>query len=538
MRFSIPSLHRTVKVGSKRADGQTFPAPVAGALFDWWDLLTLGTLTLLWLCFLVLRNSSLPLQIWDESRLANSALEMVRSGHWLIPSPGGVPDHWSVKPPLLIWQMAALMRVGLPPLVAVRLPTWLAALAIVGTIWAVCRYALHDRVAGALAGLLMFSSNWFTCVHFARTGDYDVPVALFTLLYVLAFWRSIEEDNRVLISWFAIFAVAIVFAVMTKGVVGAFGLVGVFVFSLIKGRIVTLLRNLHVWVLTVLVLVVCIGYYVSREQYDPGYLQAVWQNELGPRFSSTIEEHAGGPLFYIASLIGGFTPATMLLPLAALTILRRDSRRSSLATLCVVCSATNLLVLTAAQTKIVWYLAPVFPFLAIATAVGITDGLRWVKARELRLPKPLRARPLGIALGVALTVATARSFYLNQILPVRWARSPDNGQLWYGALFDELRARGNSEVIVLDGGYRDAPHYDPMLQFYADVARTNGLRLKLPALDARPLGPRSVDDPQAPPSDKLVATCDPNLIPWLEYREGFSLHGQVHSCIFGIVRPR
>jgi 4-amino-4-deoxy-L-arabinose transferase-like glycosyltransferase len=204
--------------------------------------------------------------------------------------------------------MAALIWLGLPPLLAVRLPTMLAALATVGTVWAVCRYALHDRAAAVLGGLLLLSSAYFTNIHIARTGDYDVPLGLFTLLYVLTFWRSIEQEGEVHIRWFAIFAAALVLAVMVKGVSGTFGLAGLFVFSLMRGRLITLLGKFYVWLLVLLALLLCLGYYGSRELYDPGYMLAVWQGELGGRFFEVNNGHAAGPLHYIDILIWGFEP--------------------------------------------------------------------------------------------------------------------------------------------------------------------------------------------------------------------------------------
>ena len=73
--------------------------PRAGTPLDLWDMLSLGALLLVGFCLVALRYDSLPLLFWDESRAANNALEMVRSGHWLVPSYGGVPDHWQTKPP-------------------------------------------------------------------------------------------------------------------------------------------------------------------------------------------------------------------------------------------------------------------------------------------------------------------------------------------------------------------------------------------------------------------------------------------------------
>src|SRR6516165_7241321 len=89
-------------------------------VLDRWDVLCVGSLLILWFLLHILNYDSLPLQLWDESRNANNALEIARYGHWLVPTYKGVSDHWNTKPPLLIWQMAALMRLGLPPLLAIR----------------------------------------------------------------------------------------------------------------------------------------------------------------------------------------------------------------------------------------------------------------------------------------------------------------------------------------------------------------------------------------------------------------------------------
>lgn len=495
------------------------------ASFDRWDLLALGTLLLLWFCLLLLRYDALPLQIWDESRLANNAFEIVQSGKWLVPSYGGVPDHWNVKPPLLIWQMASLMWLGLPPLLAVRLPTMLAALATVLTMWAVCRYTLRDRVAAVLAAVLLLSSSYYTDIHIARTGDYDVPLGFLTLLYVVTFWLSVEQDREINVKWFAVFAIAVVLAIMTKGVAGAFGLVGLFLFTFGKGRLFRLIGNFRVWVLMLLTILLCSAYYLSRELYDPGYLQAVWHEELGGRFFVVNEGHVEGRRFYITILLWRFEPGMLLLPFVTITLLRAESRRRSMATVCLLSAAAILVVLTISRTKIAWYATPMVPFLALGSALGVADGIRWIEARESQLPKLFHARPLQVALGILLAAASAASIYRNQlVMPTDQASDPGYAQYWYGALFEELQARGNSSVIIVDHGVRSNIDYDPMLKFYADIARTKGLRAELipPTETALPRG-------------ELLATCDPTLVPRLERQARFTVGGQVHSCIFGSV---
>jgi 4-amino-4-deoxy-L-arabinose transferase-like glycosyltransferase len=477
-----------------------------------------------------LRYDSLPLQLYDESRNANNALEIVRSGHWLVPTYGGVPDRWSTKPPLLIWQISILMRFGLPSLLAVRLPAMLSALAIVGVVWGVCRYALRDRVAATVAGFLLLSSLFFTRIHVARTGDYDCSLSFFILCYALAFWKSIEQAGTVRISSFTVSAAGLVLAVMTKGVAGTFALAGLFAFSLISGRLVTLLSNVRVWLLALLALSLCLAYYISREQYDPGYLQAVWQSELGGRFLVPNEGHAGGPLYYILRLGAYFEPAVILLPLVALPIFGKDKQRCSLAVLCLSCGASILVVTTIAQTKLLSYAAPALPFLAIAAALGASDGLRWVEARELKIPGLLRARPLKIALAVLLAFTSTVTLYRNQVADLRTARQASNGQLWYGALFEELQARGYvTQLVVLDSGFETLvagigvlENYNPLLKFYSDIARAHGLVVSV-AEFGTPIS-----------AGRLVATCDPTLVPLLAHQEGFMVGGRPHSCVFGV----
>ena len=74
-------------------------------------MLALGALLALWAGVLVERYDAVPLQLWDESRNANNALELALSARglsgWRAPTFGGAPDHWNTKPPLLIWLMAA-----------------------------------------------------------------------------------------------------------------------------------------------------------------------------------------------------------------------------------------------------------------------------------------------------------------------------------------------------------------------------------------------------------------------------------------------
>jgi hypothetical protein len=197
-----------------------------------------------------------------------------------------------------------------------------------------------------------------------------------------------------------------------------------------------------------------------------------------------------------------------------------------MAVLCLSCAATLLAVVTAAQTKLYWYLTPAIPILAIAAGLGVSDGLRWIKAREPQLPRLLRERPLTIAIAILMAVTSAVSLYRNHVVKLIAARQASHGQLWYGALFDELRARGGvSRVVVFDGGVENWnwENYNPMLKFYAEVAQMQGLAVRIAPFD-RPVA-----------ADEMVVTCDPKLVPLLQHRERFKMDALLPYCVFGFV---
>ena len=57
-----------------------------------------------------LRLTSYPLLMWDESRFAVNALEMLKTNHFIVQSCNGVPDVWNTKPPLASWLMAICFK--------------------------------------------------------------------------------------------------------------------------------------------------------------------------------------------------------------------------------------------------------------------------------------------------------------------------------------------------------------------------------------------------------------------------------------------
>jgi len=461
----------------------------------------------------LLRNSALPMQLWDESRNANSGLEMSQSGNLLVTYFHGAPEHWSTKPPLVIWFIALFLRIGLPPLLAVRLPSILAATGGVLLAFLFCRIWLHDRVAGMFAGLTMLSAPLFVGWHAGRTGDFDTEVALFTLIYTLAFWGYVEAQGRDPSRWLAVAGVAVILSALTKGVGGVLALPGLLLYAIVRGRLVKTLGDWRLWLTLLAIAFIVGGFYGLREHFDPGYLHTVWSNEFTGRYLAVNEQHQGGPFYYVGTLATRFEPGFMLLPLAAVPFFQPDRRRRSVALICLVTSGVLIAVLSSSETKVFWYIVPAVPLLALAAGIGLSDGLIWLRAREGTLPTLLRPRFAYGALAMIFGMALVAVIYYYQVgVERKLANTYMGGR--YGPLLEQVRhARLTNRLVILDDGapkeiVGDKPefaHYSPEAYFYAGVETSRGMTAQV------------VVPGTALATGTWVATCDPRSDEWLSH---------------------
>jgi 4-amino-4-deoxy-L-arabinose transferase-like glycosyltransferase len=479
------------------------------------DLGCVALLLLLSALILLLRNSAVPMLLWDESRNANNALEMSRNGHLLVTYFAGLPDHWNTKPPLLIWFMALFLRLGLPPLLAVRLPSILAATATVLLVFVFCRNCLRDRLAGLLAGLTLLAAPLFVGWHAGRTADYDSFVTCFTLIYTLSFWQYIEAQGRTRTRWIVIAGLAVVLSVLTKGVGGVLALPGLFLYAIFRRQLRKVLLDPRLWLTLIAIVIICGSYYRLREHYDAGYLHAVWVNEFTGRYLAVNEDHSGGPLYYVWDLAIRFEPGLFLLPLAAIPFFHSDRRRRSVVLLCLLTSAALFAVLTKSQTKVFWYLAPATPLLALAEGIGISDGLTWLRARQQKLPVFFRPRVAYAGLMVIFGIAMVSAIYYYQVGVERKLDTMYMGGR-YGPFLEQIRHSGlTTNLIILDHGMYEAvandptgvfSHYSPEAYFYQTVEGSRGMQVRIvvPAGDL--------------PAGSWIATCNPLSQTWLTDR--------------------
>lgn len=146
-----------------------------------------------------------PLGDWDEALTGSRSLGMLESRDWLTVHFNGEPDFH--KPPLYYWLASAAYRVGGVSEATTRLPSVLAAAAVI-----VLECELGTWIAGETAGLLA-AASLLTIPAFAghaRQAQPDMVLFAASLAAILAFLRERHLAT----------GVAVAAAVLTKGLAG------------------------------------------------------------------------------------------------------------------------------------------------------------------------------------------------------------------------------------------------------------------------------------------------------------------------------
>jgi 4-amino-4-deoxy-L-arabinose transferase-like glycosyltransferase len=132
------------------------------------------------LCFLWIER--LPLFEWDESRHAVNAWEMMWSKDFFNYTFAGEPDRWNAKPQFLVWLIVAGYEIFGARELAVRWPSAVASCvtAFVMYRWLRLWFSREAAVLGVVSALTMRGVVGY---HVGRTGDMD---ALFLAFVVVA----------------------------------------------------------------------------------------------------------------------------------------------------------------------------------------------------------------------------------------------------------------------------------------------------------------------------------------------------------------
>jgi 4-amino-4-deoxy-L-arabinose transferase-like glycosyltransferase len=422
-------------------------------------------LLLVLICPILFQNlTETPIRLWDESRLATNAMEMLANKNWIVTHFNGNPDLWNTKPPLMIWFQVMGMKILGPGELAARLPAAIAALLTCALLVALGRYFLRNTLYGAIAAIVLVTTPGYIDSHAARAGEYDSLLTLLTTLYCLSFFLFLESRK---ISMLYVFFGALALAILTKGPGAVVFLPALGLYALFRRQIKSLLCLRHFYIGSAIVIALVAGYYGWRELLGPGYLQAVYNNELGGRYLQSIEGHSKPRFYYLTKLFETRMQYWLPMVLMGTATGMMDSKSPLgrltrfLAFLCL----TYLIILTRMETKLPWYDVPMFPFLSLIAATFIVLIVNAIAKRDWQGGS---AGKWGlVCLFLAIVLFPPYSARLER------TRNPEDQKGQYllsYCLQDAVRGKIEiGDLTVPIDGY--APHYN----FYLEILRQDGV---------------------------------------------------------------
>ncbi len=419
---------------------------------------------------LFLHLDRLPLDNFDEARLAVSALEMYGNGNWLIPHFGGDPDMYSTKPPFMIWCQVLFMKIlGINEL-AIRLPSALAGLSTVFLLFWFSKIHLKNTLVGFFAAFILITTKGFVVKHVTRTGDYDAMLVLFMTAQVIFFWLFLEtkilkKKRRYLL----LLGMSIALAVLTKSIVGLMFFPAMVLFLFLRKQFVEVVTFPPTWFAIFGVITLILGYYFLREQYNPGYLQAVYENELGGRYLKALEGHKAPFLWYAERFLKiQFVPWVYLLGITVFLNLGVNFKlppKLGLPFFASLVVFTFFLFISIAQTKLDHYDAPIYPLLSLLLAILLVKTGKKMRTRLKDTVLENRVTWVGIfvfgALFIWSYVSIVKSVYLQ------YPHRSSNEYAWF--------MKRNSEQKSY---YVAVKNYNAHLEFYQQLFNQNGYQIE------------------------------------------------------------
>jgi 4-amino-4-deoxy-L-arabinose transferase-like glycosyltransferase len=358
-----------------------------------WSLLTLAV------ALFAIGNLPWQLDDYDQAKQAFTSFEMVERGHWFYQH---TPNWWvATKPPLVGWISAAVYAVTRSWEVAWRLPSFLAALALLGL---VLRSASAYGAIAALTAGCALSFNLFPprLASLVRT---DLPLALAIFAIGWLIWEKIRSrttwTTRDKVRLFLLLSAAM----LIKGpIIYAFLLPGLIVFEWRRrttgDATATAWSGALPWLLSFLVFLVWVA---GGILFVPEFTEHVVLREFAGRFSQ--EVHRAQPVyFYFPHLLHRFAPWSLLLIGFAFAAYRNkgDGSTASRPTInaetfwLVAWSLGGLIVMSFVPSKRIDRIFPIVPPLCLLLAVVVG------RLREQEKIKTLVDRSCAIALLLAV----------------------------------------------------------------------------------------------------------------------------------------
>ncbi len=325
---------------------------------------------------------------YDDCYYAEKAREMAASGDWLTPRFSGFVRF--DNPPLYLWIVAALFRLGGPSDWAAILPSALAGVACVGLLHRLAPRLGAEPFRAWCGSVVLLTTPYF--LKYAGHAMFDVLLAMLFALGMLAYRDAWEGRLR---GWVLLGLVAGL-GVLTKSVLGLFPLLVAWLHLLWSGRWRTALGP-GAWLAVAVALAVPAPWYALEWRRHPALFLhehvawLIWQRgfvigrsaqTLASRFAYVTEIAKVYWPWLPFALAGAWTCARSAFASAPAGARAGAWDERASARLLLLWPAVPVAVMSLGVEKKLWYVMDAFPGLALLSAVALAGLVRGGAARR------------------------------------------------------------------------------------------------------------------------------------------------------------
>ena len=399
---------RAGSASGRRADAVAVVAPAAlGAVICFFNLWRYG--------------------LWepDEARYAEIAREMIQSGNYIVPHLNYVI--YAEKPPLLYWLTALSYHIfGMSEFAARFFPALFAVLGIAATAYFALR--TFGRRHAILSGAILAATPLYAVIAQVLLTDMILAVLMTIANFALFLhWREGRGGSG---KWCWIAYLAIALGVLSKGpVAAALPVLAMLAFLFWQGELRGAMRRFHaIWGALVIVALAA-PWFIAMIAEVPGYFDFYFVGEHLRRIFEASYSHGEAFWFYIPVLAVGLLPWSMLTPFLTWRVMRPNPARR----FCVVCAIVIVGAFSCASAKLIPYILPAVPPLAILIADGLIScawpssadparsALRAPDSRILAESGPMLALMGAGVIAVAALAPAFRTPYPMYVRPAMYA---------------------------------------------------------------------------------------------------------------------
>lgn len=334
-----------------------------------------------------------PLHEWDESWYAVITTEMMKRNDFVNYYFYEGLDYDTAKPPLYFWAVCLSYQLFGYEEFALRFPAALATVLFFCVFFQWVKKYTSNAFA-FYSCLILFGCKAIIGYHVGRTGDTDAFVLLFLFLSLFYFSWYIDYEKKTSVLWCALF---LGLAFYTKGIFALIFIPSMFIYAVWQRKLRAVLTDYRFWTASSLFMLIVFSWYFlvtiygTADYHAPsGARNAFEQLLLHDTYDRFMQEGLGGNrntgrdiFYYIRALDSNYNLWNYFFYILLLTYLFFDhakikklfsSGANHFYILLAVFICIPFLLLTAAQTKLGWYLTPVTPLITLLT-IFLTESV-------------------------------------------------------------------------------------------------------------------------------------------------------------------